>query len=300
MKVTQQSLPDVGPSAQSLWMGFACLFGRLAGMARAVYERRILSLSLLRRARRVWSLARVEWKCTRNGLLAVTSRADAILARKSPGPSNSSDFVIAAADLLHRVRVAAHTRNPPIGLLEPAGGIVVARQNGAAVEDLHHIETLRQVGERGRSQGAASQTVRRMRGHHNPPLRPDSLDRLARRQSLGYPLVQEQADNLALGGHYFFAYDHPDDAEALGLQRPLDLVVIGYRGAVDTALSVCLQYSRDRSDAIARPFRMAVEIDLHVPLFRGASRPIPDPTASGLPILRRRRRTPSSRWARFP
>src|SRR3972149_7632361 len=143
--------------------------------------------------------------------------------------------------------------------------LVVAGEDVAAVEALDGVYLALDPLQRVALDDGAPEDVVGMRDDDEAALFMDAADGLLRRHASRHQLLEEEADNLALGRLHLLADD--DLEAAAGLLRQLlddegalDLVVVRDGDAVDALAQAALDERARADDGVAGVVRMAVEV----------------------------------------
>src|SRR5205807_1953790 len=141
-----------------------------------------------------------------------------------------------AAEVPDVVGVAARRdRQHPFRVAYGRQRVVPAREDARVVDDLDGVEgeIRNEPTQRAVTQRTTADGVEGMGRHGQPSLGVDQLDRPLRGQAWWYPLLEEEAEEVAVACADLFADDHLDaergmlGGERARLERAADLVVVG-------------------------------------------------------------------------
>ena len=197
-----------------------------------------------------------------------TISASSTARRNEVGSSNGASRSAAVPMPGRHVRVRACAAAQPVLLGEARGGAVVALEPEPGVGGLEDVDRAGVLLEQ-RARGRRVEAVERVRHVDEAALRADALERLGERQAARDLLVQEQPDDLAVGGGLDLRADDDVQRQAAldraraRLDAARDRVVIGDRERAEARCERRVEQLVDRRRAIPRVPAVHVQVGQH-------------------------------------
>lgn len=155
----------------------------------------------------------------------------------------------------------AHAQSTLLGV--GAGPSVLRAEEITSVEHFEHIDIGQDASERSGLKARAAVRVEGVWYVHDPSLPSDGRDRRFRRQVCRYLLLEEEANDLTLGGSHFFANDDPNVAAGRQLEGAADLVVVGDADGVEPRPPNGALQASQAEPRIFGPVGMTVHVKSH-------------------------------------